>query len=284
METLQITQDAIRYGNELHPTKNISSARMVERQVLRRAKGGVWLRHFLIWLVIGLVLLVLGMRSSGLLSMILTDIIGFSSYGRNFYRFLSFALLVAQVLGGLALLRGVIPPKRPRTEYGVELQNTAGRVSLFWSERRDFIEQIRDLVFKAISGSGSANVNYSINIEKQEINDNSTNLTSTTIINDYSVHFTENHGVSPEQLAYLNAEVSRAVRDLGKVFEESRNTDGREELLELVEALRVAKPGNNTGLRKAWSRVKGACNDYSGASTAVQDLLSVIGKGVELFL
>ncbi|CAH0341472.1 DUF6232 family protein [Rhizobium sp. CECT 9324] len=257
---MEITGEAIRLDNQIFPTKNISSARMVEKDIKVPESDKDYTKRMVRNLAIGVILMLVGIANKdhednqaiSLVGLICGAYFIFFTWKRKFF---------------------------DAKQYGIELLSNSGTMTLFWSRDLEFMTQVRDVIFKALTTS-STTLHYNVNIDNKKIFDNSLNITekSTTNIYDYSIRFTKNEGISDEQLQFLNGEFNNTLRELGKAAEASRNTDLEGELKNLVQILRSNNP-EKTKIRNAWAKVKGVCEVWETGED-VQKIISTLGAGI----
>lgn len=276
---MEITNDSITYANRVYPVRNISSAAMVERTVERGIRDADYvarkkrLLKFAAWVGgFGVVYMIMPNLFAGLLYP-LGILPPFVVWNGHVFLFIGAAAVVLN-----ALRRPIIKV----TEYGVELQTNAGSISLIWSPDRPFIERLKEIIFRAISSSGSQ-VQYTVNVDNREFRDLSQNTFNTTnnVTFDYSISFTEHKGISPEQLQFLSGAFNTAMKDLAA----SLAAGGGDATLAELRALReeMAKPApDRTALQRAYDRLKATCEAHETATTTA-GLLGTIWTGVSMF-
>lgn len=128
---MKITNDAITLNNQIYPTKNISSARMVERKSHTFQKGWPYFQRVVTFMAIGIFLAVFGFNAE------IEPLLG----------------LAAMIAGVIVFFRGFVRPRTEGKEYGIELLSNSGGMTLFWSRDQEFMIQVRDLIFAALTSS-----------------------------------------------------------------------------------------------------------------------------------
>ncbi|MBE7734351.1 DUF6232 family protein [Devosia faecipullorum] len=283
---MEITSDAIKLNNQIYPTKNISSARMVERQVTDFDKGAAYFWRLLRLGIVGVVLIFFAVQfvNSYARQSALAPLYYVPGLGELVWTLDQFIPLILGVAGAFLVLRGLKRRRKKVQEYGVELLSNSGGMTLFWSRDLSFMEAVRDLVFRALTTSSSA-FSYNINIDQRKIEDNSINVTDNSVVNnyDYSVRFERYDGLSSEQLKFLNGEFNAALTELGGVLAKgSHNEELEAELKNLVGVLRSQNPEKGK-LRAAWGRLKGMCDVWDTGAT-IGTIVSTVGMGVTTLL
>lgn len=277
---MDITNDAITYNNQSIPTRNVASASMVERRVLRPISDEKHKARRKRFLGIAFVLLCVSLiypKSQYMFP-------GYIYYSlRPFLpEFVIFNIAyILMALAAFFAIRGVMRPNKYVWEFGVSLQTNAGAVSLLWSRDREFIQKLRDVIFKAISSSNSG-VQYTVNVDNREINDNSQNTFNTTNNYDFSVNFTHHHGLDANDLQFLSNGFNEAMNELGAKLDRAGAEGVVAELNLLRAELKKSEP-DKSALRKTYDKLKAACDATETASTAA-GLLSTIWAGVSIFL
>lgn len=257
---MKITRDAIRYENQLFPMKNIASAKLMSADVTRPQRAKVVWRRRLVLLVGAL--LAAGYASAAAPWDTQAKVIGWGIAG---------ALILAM------LYRGT----RTVTHYALQLQTNAGAHELFWSDDRAFMERVRDIVFDALSTS-NPNFAYNVNIENQQINNQSSSVTVNHVINnyDYSIH-TTNMQLPEDAKIYIRETVNPALTDVAREVEATGNEALIAALREVVEALKAPKP-ERSRILKLWDGFRSACEAYGSISTAATAAAAVYGLASKL--
>lgn len=258
---MKITNDAITLNNQIYPTKNISSARMVERKSHTFQKGWPYFQRVVTFMAIGIFLAVFGFNAE------IEPLLG----------------LAAMIAGVIVFFRGFVRPRTEGKEYGIELLSNSGGMTLFWSRDQEFMIQVRDLIFAALTSSGNA-FNYTVNIDNKKIEDHSVNVLDRSVhhVYDYSVHFAQHQGISVDQLNFLNGQFNEALKELGNFVRDHRNEELQKELQSLVTILRAQNPDKGK-LKTAWGRLKDICDVWETGDT-VKSILSTIAMGVNTIL
>lgn len=277
---MDITNDAITYDNQSIPTRNVASASMVERHVLRPIPDKQHKTRRKRYLGAALVVLCVGLiypRSSYMFPGYIYDPLetflpDFAIYNLS-YILMAFSFVIA--------ILGIRRPNRYVWEFGVSLQTNAGAVSLLWSRDREFIQKLRDVIFKAISSSNSG-VQYTVNVDNREINDNSQNTFNTTHNYDFSVNFTHHHGLDPNDLQFLTTGFNEAMNELGAKLKMAGAEGVVAELERIRTELKATEP-DKTVLRKTYDKLKAAC-DLTETATTTAGLLGTIWAGISIFL
>lgn len=277
---MEINTDFIRYENRVYPVRNISSAAMLERTVERKMDDISYKKRRKTLVSLSAIPLLIGATIYPVLNVIDYNL-WYSLFvypGKMFSRFDIILVILGFIMCVFAFRRPLVWVR----EYGVELQTNAGSVSLIWSRDRGFIEQLKEIIFKAIS-SQSGGVQYTVNIDNREFQDLSQNTFNTTnnVTFDYSVNFTEHKGVSPEQMAFLSGTFNDAMRELAKGL----SKEGADATLAELKALReeIAKPTPDKSiLRRTYDRLKTTC-DAHGTVTNATGLLGTIWSGISIF-
>lgn len=264
---MKITADAITLENQIYPTKNISSAKMITKDTKVELQGderNAAMKQTAIWFVASLVVAYVCFFMIGGLVFVILGI---------------FALLF--LIG--SALEFFQTPTKTQKEYGLELLTNAGAVSLFWSSNEEFMQEVKEAVFEAISTS-SDNPNYYVNIEKQEISDNSTVTINNTVINNFDYSIQEHHhaGLSKEDLAFLTGEFNTEIARLGEAIEGSKNDEMIEQYRAIVEGFNTPEPDGGV-LLKGWKRLKSLCEGYEVAATLGSAGATIL-SGINLFL
>lgn len=123
--------------------------------------------------------------------------------------------------------------------YYLEIQMTSGSNSLFWSVDKDFVRKVNDVLVEALSNSGDKAINYNINIEKQEVIDNSVKHITQNF--NYEIDASQHHGMTPEDLKFFTGELAVSIRELGSQINSIGNQELQASLQELVDVMNSGK-------------------------------------------
>ncbi|WP_347139416.1 DUF6232 family protein [Paracoccus sp. SSK6] len=287
---MQINSEAIVYNDRIYPIKNISSAGLIERrqdyymassEYKKRRKRHNRLALMLLVLPVLYLVLINGPHVLGIPEFYWIALFpGFEGYYSESYSLIAWGMRAIAII---VWLRGRKRPIEQVTEYGLELQTNSGSVSLLWSIDKEFMSKLKDVVFKALSSTGTA-INYSVNIDNRQFQDNSHNVlnSTTNITHDYSINFAEHKGLTSEQIIFLTNDFNKALQELARISTEKNNEDVVAELKELRDAISKPDPDPNL-VKKTYGRLKGVCDVYD-TSDKVMSLFKVIGAGVAYFL
>ena len=239
------------------PLDHISSFKVVERELdqedrkLKNEDDGVKLkRHWKrIWLIYWPLV-------SGISGFFFNDDI-YVRFGEWLAYSAAWAIPMAIVCG---VVGKILEPKLPRyeMEYAVSISTTSGGSSLFWSLDRDFVLSVHNAFTDALMSDVRKNINLNVNIEKQEITDNSVNYDnrSTTIINDYSIDYSNYEGLAPDQLEFLTNSFQGALEKLAEDIRSNSNA-ANEKFQELLAALKAPEPDKGR-IQRVWEHIKSA--------------------------
>lgn len=279
---MKITADAILLDDQIYPTKNISSARMIEREPDYFEEKEIYLKRLAKTIPALTFIFILGIcfvfvdifRSS------LMQILEFVGVSDNFSFYL--AILIGAILIFLIPRNWKRMVKRrliPRREYGIELLSNSGGLTLFWSVDKDFMGKVRDLVFDALTTS-SRSLSYNVNIETKNIEDNSTNIYDSDVhIYDFSITYNQYEGLTEDQVSFMTKQFNEALSELRHLSEtKNANEAINEKIEELADALRNDQP-DKSNIKNAWEQLKGACDVWSTGETVTR-LIATIGTGI----
>ncbi len=192
---IQVSNSIIRIGSESYPTKNIASfgdffkdeRRRVssdeQRRKIRSRLGWAFFIGVAVPLIYDKVWLPLG---------------PYYIIDPELLRWLCGILGV--IIAGYALLARDTETVR---RYAVRLIQNSGHPVLIWTESREFRDEISKVIEKSISSSADAS--YSINIEKQEITNNTSTFVQSSVTNnyDYSISYNNYDGLTQGQVQFL---------------------------------------------------------------------------------
>jgi hypothetical protein len=163
--------------------------------------------------------------------------------------------------------------------YGLRLSLTSGETELFWSFDKVFVFQVRDVIADALTAERKQAISYNINIEKQEIKDNST--THITNNYNYDIKIENNEGLSESDLNFLMNEFREGMQPIAQQVQES----GNEELKTLMEELRTLVNSGNPpagALKRVYEKMK-ACSEGFGVYQSVLGIGGLIGQAAMIF-
>lgn len=275
---IRITNEIIQIGLKSYPTKNISSFEKTQKGEMRREEDQ-WktrwsaLKDLMIpYIVVSVVLLLM--------------LTALKYTPENYALAVSFVFLpvflVWVVLTSMFIVTIRTTMEREVSIYAVRL-SVSGETIDIWTNDEGFRDRIYDAVEKAITHS--ARVNYTVNVEKQEIvNNNQTHIDQSTTNNyDYSINFNRYEGLSEAQLRFLSTEFNDALSRLAQDLRHEGDDELRQQLDELVATLKASSEhAKDAGrLKKSWARFKGLCEVYDLSQSAL-GLVGTIGKGVDI--
>lgn len=286
---IRITNEIIQIGTKSYPTKNISSFEKIDKREGHRIpipeeqrKKLKWemrrkrfLERLIFWGVIGCALIL------GWWYAILKNSIGL--------KFLALIPTVYWALSAPTVVLALLEDDWDRDRHSdlhivasyIVRMNLTGDVVDIRTDSEWFRNRIYDAVEKAITHS--ARVNYTVNVEKQEIvNNNQTHIDQSTTNNyDYSINFNRYEGLSEDQLRFLSTEFNGALSRLAQDLRHEGDDELRQQLDELVATLKASSenPEDAGRLKKSWARFKGLCEVYDLSQSAL-GLVGTIGKGV----
>jgi len=261
---LELTNKMISFGNTSYPVRNISSVTTIEKTVRDGdIKKNIKKNPFL-YIIGGFFMLIgIGNVFSG------TDL-----FWGIFWLIIGFPIFI----DGTSNYKLV--PKLNKV-YGIQLQTNSGTLDLFFSEDKEFIENIYQLIYKILSDD-SYNIQYTINIADKQIIDNSINIKNET--NNYTTNLTikvKQEGISKEDLEFIYGDFQKALENLDTRLQEVQDNTAREQLQEIVNEVNSEEP-NPSKIKKIWKKLDDMCSKYDTLST-ISDIGETILKGASIF-
>lgn len=295
---IRITNEIIRIGTKSYPTRSILSFEKTDRMETfripieqsrdqrRRKRWKNFKQMAIVWGSVGFILLFgwwYAFSVAGLISdagTIVTILLIWPTY--------IWVLWAGSVIAELwSVIAGYEGEHLELGEQRIHSYAVRLRLPSEFAEIRTYDEGFRDRVYDTIEKAitHSARVNYTVNVEKQEIiNNNQTHIDRSVTHNyDYSINFNRYEGLSEEQLRFLSTEFNGALSRLAQDLQREGDDELRQQLDELVSTLKASseKPEDATRLKKSWVRFKGLCEAYD-LSTSALEMVGTIGKGVSI--
>ncbi|MBE0472269.1 MAG: hypothetical protein IBX55_22515 [Methyloprofundus sp.] len=262
---MEITNKVIKFENSTYPLNNISSTSIKERvadvgrvelhkEYMKRIKKSI-LPHLILFPILIIIIIMF--------------------FGSKDYIWWNL-LLVPAAIYHLGVMEDILRKKvTPIKEFAIEMSLNSGSTHLFWSDDLKFIKKINNLIIEAITQETS--VNYNINIEKQEIYDNST----TTVNNYLTVDIKNQQGMSKEDFQFLIGEFKNSLESIIKEVESTDDEKLKSTMKNVVEEVNSQKPDKNKIL-KLYDKVKELSGGYDFAEK-VYAVSGVIAAGALKF-
>ncbi len=252
---LSITGDLIRFGSTVYPVGNIASSSVIEKMVIRPNEPkfkGKWL------LVLSVILLIVGFNTNAFLS----------------------------IIGAISIIISLFMRTKPSPDifkyYGVQIQTNSGASDLFFSEDKEFIEKVAELIVNVLIKSGKS-YSYTVNIADKIIQDTSVKVQNTEInhVSNFDIKV-QHSGLSKEDMDYLVGDFKKSIEGLDIKLQEVKDQTARDELSKLVEEINSEKP-DPSKMKKSWEKVSKLCDSYETVST-ISDVGSQVMKAIMMFV
>lgn len=137
-------------------------------------------------------------------------------------------------------------------EYAVKIDLDSGVTQLFWTTDRAFADKVAEVLSRAMGGS-AVRPNVTINVEKQEIIDNST----TTLHNygTFNVEISNSAGLSKEDMDFMMGTFQQGMRELAAEIEANGNKAVQAALQQVQAAVNAPQPEAGM-IKRAYAHLK----------------------------
>ncbi len=244
---LKISNQVIEFKNSVYPMRNIASTKVIDKILIENIFVG---------------------KKAMLVSFGLFLTIFFTT---------TFTTVLA-IIGvfGMIVASKMFKPIEHKY-YGLALVTNAGTNDLLYSEDKEFILKISEIITKAMIEN--KNIKYSIHIgDKNFINNSNVEINSNIDLN------IEHHqGISKDDMEFLIGEFKNS---LEKIYTEINSIKefqaAKEELDNIVKEINSKQP-NASKIKKSWDIIKKTCEGYDTINT-LAEFGSMIGRATMIFV
>ncbi|UFH59937.1 DUF6232 family protein [Sulfurovum mangrovi] len=256
---LNIKDGVLDYRNTTYPLRNISHIKLVEKSVTEMTTG--FFKALLGLLGIGILIL-------GLFAF-------FGNCTRGQYGG-TVASAIMIILG--AWLRSLVK-EEDHQFYGLAIETNSGSNELFFSDDKDFIEKVKEVLSRALAHPND--IRYTIHIGDKHFIDNSVrNLTQNSY---YEFNVEQHTGLSEEQKDYILGDFKRSIEKLQdelSTINESQVT--KNELSNIVNEINSDRP-DPSKIKQSYEKIKSIADGYS-TITSLSEFGGAIGRTVMMFV
>ncbi|MDK2082877.1 DUF6232 family protein [Aliarcobacter butzleri] len=248
---LKISNQLIEYGNSVYPMRNIASTNLVEKVLNEKKFEGqkVMIVSILMFLTI-------------FFGTTITTILG-----------------IAGIIGFFVSLK--MYKNIEHKYYGLALVTNGGTNDLLYSQDKEFISKIGEIIKKAMIENGD--VQFNIHIGDKTFIDNSKTEITHNITNNIDLKVEHHHGLSKEDLAFLMGDFKTTIEKLYSEIANIKDAQlSKEELDNIVSEINSKNP-DVSKIKKSWNLIKTACDGY-GTLTTLGDFGSMIGRVTLMFI